>query len=240
MFFSSGSRRQVDGPKAFYPRSDSKATPKTTTNHARCRSRSSSFEAALAATETGLVATAAGVIASKSSLAHEQDKPKKKKRKKPRYDEEQVEQRPIKPAASIVKQLLSILGRADAENDIELTSSAIEALGALGIAEASHDSKRCGSSWPEIRKRASKVLGGLSNKVPTCSPPAGRGPLPAEAMQPIMGDVTLTLDGRIAPMAVTRIVELARAGFSCLYFAVAPWASCTSRPGGEADIFGLV
>ena len=129
----------------------------------------------------------------------------------------------------------------DIHFDIELTSSAIEALEALGIAETKPRLEELvGSSWPEIRKRASKVLGGLSNKVPTCSPPAGRGPLPAEAMQPIMGDVTLTLDGRIAPMAVTRIVELARAGFSCLYFAVAPWASCTSRPGGEADIFGLV
>ncbi|MBK9259247.1 MAG: peptidylprolyl isomerase [Polyangiaceae bacterium] len=181
------------------------------------------LEAALAAPETGLVATAAGVIAGKPTLANEQDKPKKKKRKKPRDEEGQ--ERSVKPAASIVKQLLAILGRADAENDIELTSSAMEALGALGIAEAKPRLEElCGSSWPEIRKRASKALGLLSNKAPTCAAPPGGGPLPAEATQPVTsevtltldtdaGQMTLTLDGRIAPMAVTRIVELARAGY---------------------------
>jgi cyclophilin family peptidyl-prolyl cis-trans isomerase len=183
------------------------------------------LEAALGATETGLVATAAGVIASKPALANEQEKQPKKKRKKRRDDDAAAEERTVNPAAAIVKQLLSILGRSDAENDIELTSSAMEALGALGVSEAKPRLEElCGSSWPEIRKRASKALGLLSNKAPTCAAPAGGGPVPAEATQPVTGEITLTLDtdagqmtvkldATIAPMAVTRIVELARAGY---------------------------
>lgn len=183
------------------------------------------IEAALGANETGVIATAAGVIASKPTLANEQDKPQKKKRKKRRDDDAPTEERSVKPDAAIVKQLMAILSRADAENDIELTSGAMEALGALGVAEAKpRIEELCGSSWPEIRKRASKALGLLSNKAPTCVAPAGGGPVPAEATQPITGEVTLTLetdagqmtlvlDGHVAPMAVTRVVELARAGY---------------------------
>jgi cyclophilin family peptidyl-prolyl cis-trans isomerase len=183
------------------------------------------IEAALGATEPGVAATAAGVIAGKPQLANEQDKPQKKKRKKRHEENASMETRSVKPSASIVKKLMEILGRADAENDIELTSGVMEALGTLGVAEAKPRFEEfCSSSWPEMRKRASKALGLLSNKPPTCSAPAGGGPVPAEAMQPIMGEVTLTLDtdagqmtltldGRVAPMAVTRIVELARAGY---------------------------
>jgi|GEM_PF-5981365 hypothetical protein len=50
----------------------------------------------------------------------------------------------------------------DIHFDIELTSSAIEALEALGIAETKPRLEELvGSSWPEIRKRASKVLDGF-------------------------------------------------------------------------------
>jgi len=183
------------------------------------------LEAALDAAEIGVVATAAGVIAGKPTLANESDKPQKKKRRKHRDGEETNEERSVKPAASIVKKLLGILNRADAENDIELTSSAMEALGALGVTEAKAKMEElCGSSWPEIRRKAAKALSLMPNKPPTCSAPVAGGPVPAEATQPITGEVTLTLetdagemtltlDGRIAPQAVTRIVDLARAGY---------------------------
>ena len=183
------------------------------------------LEAALSAQETGLVATAAEVIASKPTLANEQDKPPKKRRKKARDEDAQTEQRVVKPSASIVKQLLTILGRADAENETELTSGAMEALGALGVQEAKPRMEElCGSSWPEIRKHAAKALGLLSNKVPTCLGPAGGGPVPVELGQAITKEVTLTfqtdagemslsLDGELAPQAVTRIVELATSGY---------------------------
>lgn len=183
------------------------------------------LEAALSAPETGLVATAAGVIASKPTLANEQDKPQKKKRKRRQEEEAESQERVVKPSAAIVKQLMSILGRADAENDIELTTGAMEALGALGVQDAKPRMEElCSSSWPEIRKHAGKALGLLSNKAPTCSAPAGGGPVPTEAAQLLTqevtltletdaGEMSLTLDGRIAPQAVTRIVELAKAGY---------------------------
>jgi cyclophilin family peptidyl-prolyl cis-trans isomerase/HEAT repeat protein len=168
------------------------------------------LEAALDAPQIGLVATAAGVIAGRPTLANESDKPQKKKRRKQRDDDEAKEERSVKPAASIVKKLMSMLNRADAENDIELTSSAMEALGALGVSDAKAKMEElCGSSWPEIRRKAAKALSLM---------------VPAEATQPITsevtltletdaGEMTLTLDGRIAPQAVTRIVDLARAGY---------------------------
>ena len=183
------------------------------------------LETALSASETGLVATAAEVIASKPILANEQDKPQKKKRKKSRDEDAQTEQRVVKPSAAIVKQLVSILGRADAENDTELSGGAMEALGALGVQEAKPRLEElCRSSWPEVRKHAAKSLGLLSNKVPACSAPAGGGQVPVEMGQAIAKDVTLTfqtdagemsliLDGHIAPQAVTRIVELAKGGY---------------------------
>jgi cyclophilin family peptidyl-prolyl cis-trans isomerase len=183
------------------------------------------LEAALDAPQIGLVATAAGVIAGRPTLANESDKPQKKKRRKQRDDDEAKEERSVKPAASIVKKLMSMLNRADAENDIELTSSAMEALGALGVSDAKAKMEElCGSSWPEIRRKAAKALSLMPSKPPTCSAPVAGGPVPAEATQPITsevtltletdaGEMTLTLDGRIAPQAVTRIVDLARAGY---------------------------
>lgn len=183
------------------------------------------LDTALAATEPGIVATSAGVITSKPTLANEHDKPLKKRRKKHRDDDAPADEKSVKPSARIVKQLMGVISRADAENDVELTSSAMEALGALGVAEAKPRLEElCGSSWPEVRKHAAKALGLLSNKVPTCNAPAGGGPVPPEATQAITtevtltldtdaGEMTLTLDGQIAPMAVTRIVELARAGY---------------------------
>jgi cyclophilin family peptidyl-prolyl cis-trans isomerase/HEAT repeat protein len=182
------------------------------------------LEAALDAPQGGLVATAAEVIAGKPTLANESDKPQKKKRKK-RQDDEANEEHVVKPAASIVKKLTALLNRSDAENDIELAASAMEALGALGVSDAKAKMEElCGSSWPEIRRKAAKALGLLANKVPTCPAPVAGGPVPAEATQPVTGEITLKLDtdagemtlildGRIAPQAVTRIVDLARAGY---------------------------
>ncbi len=184
------------------------------------------LEAALGATEPGIVATAAQVIGRKPALANDHDKPKKRRKKKKNDEENQTgEPVVVKPAASIVKSLVTALGRADAENDIELTSSMMEAVGALGVSDAKPRLEElCNSSWPEIRKRAAKALGLLGNKAPTCAAPPGGGPLPAEAAQLVSGEVkltldtdagemTVTLDARVAPLAVTRIVELARAGY---------------------------
>lgn len=182
------------------------------------------LEAALAAQETGLVASAAGAIASKPTLANRPDKPARKNTKRHR-EEESTESPSLAPAPTIVKKLMAIVGRADAENDIELTAGAVEALGALGVAESkARLEELCRSSWPEIRKRAAKALNLLSNSAATCVASPEGGPSPSELTNLVDREVTLTLDtdagqmsvtldGTLAPQAVTRIIELAKAGY---------------------------
>lgn len=182
------------------------------------------LDAALAGPESGLIATAAGVITSKPTLANDLDKLPRNKRKKLR-GEESAEPETVTPAPSIVKKLMAIVARADVENDIELTGGAIDALGALGIADSkTRINQLCHSSWPEIRKHAAKALTLLSNTAPTCVAPPEGGMVTAEVQRPIDHEIKLTLDsdagrlelvldGRIAPQAVTRLVDLARAGY---------------------------
>ena len=184
------------------------------------------LEAALAAQEPGLVSTAAGVIAQKPNLAASADKPKKRKKKKGEEEEaaaEEIVTRP--PSPTIVKAIVDALGRADVENDPEHVSSMIEAAGALGLKETrSRLEELCRSSWPELRKRAAKSIGLVSGKTPECTAPPGGGPKPAEldaratgtvtlTLQTDVGEATLSLDADLAPVAVTRIVDLARAGY---------------------------
>lgn len=182
------------------------------------------LDAALAGPESGLIATAAGVITSKPTLANDLDKLPRNKRKKHRR-EESTEPETVAPAPSIVKKLMAIVARADAENDIELTGGAIDALGALGIAESkTRIDELCHSSWPEIRKHAAKALTLLSNTAPNCIAPPEGGMVTTEVERPIDHEIKLTLDsdagrlelvldGRIAPQAVTRLVDLAKAGY---------------------------
>ncbi|MDI3282904.1 peptidylprolyl isomerase [Polyangium sp. 15x6] len=185
------------------------------------------LEAALAAPEPGLVSTAAGVIARKPNLATEPEK-RKKKGKKKKGDEEQAAEETVTraPSPAIVKAIVAALGRADVENDPEHVSSMIEAAGALGLKETQPRLEElCRSSWPELRKRAEKAIELVSGKpVTSCKAPPGGGPKPPELDARAAGTVTLTLetdvgeaslvlDANVAPVAVTRIVDLARAGY---------------------------
>ncbi|MDC0742001.1 peptidylprolyl isomerase [Polyangium mundeleinium] len=185
------------------------------------------LESALAAPEPGLVSTAAGVIARKPNLAAEPEK-RKKKAKKKGEEEQAAEEIPLRaPSPAIVKAIVTALGRADVENDPEHVSSMIEAAGALGLKETlPRLEELCRSSWPELRKRAAKAIGLVSGKpeTPSCQAPPGGGPKPPELDARAAGKVTLTLetdvgeaslvlDADVAPVAVTRVVDLARAGY---------------------------
>lgn len=185
------------------------------------------LEAALAAPEPGLVSTAAGVIARKPNLAAEPEKRKKKGKKKKGDEEQAAEETTLRaPSPAIVKAIVTALGRADVENDPEHVSSMIEAAGALGLKETlPRLDEFCRSSWPELRKRAEKALELVSGKAATsCKAPPGGGPKPPELDARATGTVTLTLetdvgeaslvlDADVAPVAVTRVVDLARAGY---------------------------
>ncbi|MDI1445666.1 peptidylprolyl isomerase [Polyangium sp. 6x1] len=186
------------------------------------------LEAALTAQEPGLVSTAAGVIAQKPNLAAEPEKRKKKGKRKKGEDEQAAEETTLRPPSpAIVKAIAAALGRADVENDPEHASSMVEAAGALGLKETlPRLEELCRSSWPELRKRAAKAIGLVSGKpeTPSCQAPPGGGPKPPELDARAAGKVTLTLetdvgeaslvlDADVAPVAVTRVVDLARAGY---------------------------
>ncbi|MRG95128.1 peptidylprolyl isomerase [Polyangium spumosum] len=185
------------------------------------------LEAALTAEAPGLVSTAAGVIAQKPNLASEPEKRKKRgKKKKGAEDEAAAEEAVTRPPSpAIVKAIVAALGRADVENDPEHVSSMIDAAGALGLKETlPRLEELCRSSWPELRKRAAKAIGLVAGKTPACKAPAGGGPKPTEldaraagqvtlSLETDVGEATLVLDADVAPVAVTRIVDLAKAGY---------------------------
>ncbi len=96
------------------------------------------LEEALAGREPGLVATAAGVLSQRPNLATEPLKRGKKRGKKKRdVDADGDKPPPGPPSAVIVKAIVTMLGRADIENDAELAGSLLDAAGALGLKEVS-------------------------------------------------------------------------------------------------------
>ncbi|AUX20399.1 uncharacterized protein SOCEGT47_008680 [Sorangium cellulosum] len=192
---------------------------------------------ALAAEEPGLVAAAAEVIARQPQRASEDPKPPRRKRKRRRDDDRGA---PVATAsAAIERALLSILDRPGARDDPGLIDAVIDAVGALALrpAEARLVSL-CGSSYPTTRARAGTALGVLRGRkvgceagvpgdaapggLPALAPPAGELPAEASALvrEPAVltfdtdaGELTMTLDPALAPVAVTRFVDLARSGF---------------------------
>jgi cyclophilin family peptidyl-prolyl cis-trans isomerase len=180
---------------------------------------------ALASSKEGLAATAAEVIAKRPELAGEAPKRKKRNKKKRADDEREAQAPRLPPSPAIVKALVATIGRADAEDGPEMLGAAIDAAGALGLEEAlPRLEELCRSPWPSAREHAGKAIGLISGKTPTCMAPPGGGPLPPELNAPSTSEVTLTLDtdagqmtlvldAAIAPGAVTRIVDLARAGY---------------------------
>jgi cyclophilin family peptidyl-prolyl cis-trans isomerase len=191
---------------------------------------SATLAEALGAREPGVAATAAEVISKKPQLAAEA--PKRKKRGKRKRDEDAKDAKAdeeaapaLPPSPAIVKALKDMLARADAEDDPELLGAAIDAAAALALKDTQPRLEElCRSSYPAIRKHASQALGLVSGKTPTCTAPPGGGPVPPELDAVPAGEVKLTLDtdaGQmvlaldpgVAPVAVARIVALARAGY---------------------------
>ncbi|WP_437877207.1 peptidylprolyl isomerase [Sorangium sp. So ce513] len=188
---------------------------------------------ALAAEEPGLVAAAAEVIArqpQRASGVPEQGK----RRRRARRDAKDASAAVTSPA--IEAALLSLLDRPAARDDPELIGAVIDAAGALSLraAEARLE-ELCRSSYPTIRARAGTALGVLRGRKVACdaglpgdagrppvAPPVGDVPAEASALvrEPTVltfdtdaGELTMTLDPALAPVAVTRFVDLARSGY---------------------------
>ncbi|WP_434045688.1 MULTISPECIES: peptidylprolyl isomerase [Sorangium] len=191
---------------------------------------------ALAAEEPGLVAAAAEVIARQPQRASEAPGQGKRKRKAGREGKDA-------PAAvtspAIEAALIAILDRPAARDDPELIGAVIDAAGALALrpAEARLE-ELCRSSYPTVRAHAGTALGVLRGRKVACdaglpgdagaagrpavAPPVGEVPSEASALvrEPAVltfdtdaGELTMTLDPALAPVAVTRFVDLARLGY---------------------------
>ena len=127
------------------------------------------------------------------------------------------------PPPDLGAAVLTALDRAWAPDDVETVATLVDAAGALRLAAArARVEAACASSWPTLRAHAARALEALGDKTARCTegPPSA---LPAELSHPIArarlvldtdaGELAIDVDGALAPMAATRLVELARAGF---------------------------
>jgi cyclophilin family peptidyl-prolyl cis-trans isomerase len=186
---------------------------------------------ALSSDLDGVVATAADVIAKQPQRASVSSrKVGKGKRKKDKPGDGKADAVVSEPAPAIAKALLARLAAASELKDAEVLASVVDAAGALALKEAAPPLEAlCASSWPTLRSHAAKALDAIGGKKgKTCEPPAAGGPAPREldglvagvtggvvtlVFDSDVGELTLALDAGIAPVTVTRVVQLARAGY---------------------------
>ena len=176
--------------------------------------------AALRAEARGLVGTAADVIAKHPERAV--DVLPTKRKRKARRNRDGAADPSVVTSAAVVAALLDALRLPGLPDDPELAASVADAVGALALAEAKPELEAlCRSPFPTNRDHAAKALGLIGAKT-TCPPVPGE--VPEELVRKLVGNVVLSfdtdagvlamsLDATIAPIAVTRVVELARSGF---------------------------
>lgn len=212
---------------------------------------------ALAAKEQGLIATAATVIAKQPQRASAPE-PRVKKPRKRRRSKDLKEEPPKSvgesfgaPAPAIVKALLVALERAASSggtDDLETLDSVIDAAGAIAVKDAKpHLDKLCGSTYPTVREHTAKALELITGAKVACEPPPGGGAVPEEirslARGPVtltfttdVGELVMTLDPAVAPITVTRVAEIARAGYyrdNIVHRVVAGFVTQFGAPGGD-------
>jgi cyclophilin family peptidyl-prolyl cis-trans isomerase/HEAT repeat protein len=183
---------------------------------------------ALEAKESGLVATAAEVISKQPQRATDVAAPRKSRKGK-RKKADKPEASIATPAPSLIKALLFALSRPAAADDPEMLDAVIDAVGALSLKEARPRlDELCRSPYPTTREHTEKALGLLGGEKKTCAAPPEGGSAPAElqsiaagaatlaptlTLETDVGSLTLTLDPILAPVIVTRVVDLARSGY---------------------------
>jgi cyclophilin family peptidyl-prolyl cis-trans isomerase len=182
--------------------------------------------AALGAKQDGTVASAAEVLAAYPDRASL--RPESERRRGPdpaRNESASSPPLPHKPHESIVQAVTKAFEQARAPDAVEVRAALIDAAGALELLSLKGQIQNdCASDNPTLRQRAEKALRLLGERDRQCKqwkPPARA---PAELDSPITkptrlvfetdaGSLELSIDPEHAPVAATRIVELARAGF---------------------------
>jgi cyclophilin family peptidyl-prolyl cis-trans isomerase/HEAT repeat protein len=129
------------------------------------------------------------------------------------------------PAADVSSKLEEALGRTFAPDDVETVGALIEAAGAARLASAVPKLEPyCGHPNPTLREHAARALSLLKSSKTTCAAPTtlvepakeldhlARGEVKLE-LATDAGTLSIVLDPSVAPVAVTRFADLARAGF---------------------------
>lgn len=177
---------------------------------------------ALAAKESGIVGTAAEVIAKQPQRAMDEAPAPRKRRRRAKKEAAPAASA---PSPAIVKALLDALARPETLSDPEAADVIVDAVGALSIKVAQPRLEAlCHSPYPTTREHVEKALSLVSGEKKSCDLPAGGGPAPEElghvvrqvttlSLDTDAGALTLALDPALAPVAVTRFVDLAQAGF---------------------------
>jgi len=158
---------------------------------------SSLIAQALSATEAGVVATAAQLLAG----------------------------HPDRAAADTGNKVKEALERTMAPDDIETVGALLDAAGAIHLEAAQHKLESyCKSVNPTLREHAARGLSLLKHTKVTCDAAPEPAPPASELRQLVSkpvklelatdaGTLGLTLDPSTAPVAATRLLDLARAGF---------------------------
>ena len=131
------------------------------------------------------------------------------------------------PHASIIEAFRDTLERNHDKLSVEVLAALMDAAGALQLLSAKSVLERyCTSDQPTLREHAEKALSLLGDKARSCDSFKPAESLPQEVAaavhldEPVLlafdtdvGELTMKLDPRWAPVAVARVVELARAGY---------------------------
>ncbi|MEZ4315296.1 MAG: peptidylprolyl isomerase, partial [Polyangiaceae bacterium] len=172
----------------------------------------------------GVIGTAAEVLAKHPERASA-DTARKRRKKDKKKDDDAPAASYGPPSPAVLKALVTLLTRKTDTPDSELDDGLIDAAAALGAKDAlPRIEELCHSPYPTTRDHAEKAIALLSGKKVECPAPPEGGPLPTEmhafatahptiVLQTDAGEMTLLLDTALAPVAVTRVVELARAGY---------------------------
>jgi cyclophilin family peptidyl-prolyl cis-trans isomerase/HEAT repeat protein len=179
--------------------------------------------AALGSGEPGLVATAAELVAEHPDRAFGAPA---KPRGRRRHGAAGEAAAAAAPSPALVEALGRALERQWAADAIETVAEVAKAAGALRLESARpHLQKLCGSHNPTLRAAAQTALASLDGKKAACAADRSRPAAPAAEIAraitgPVKlrlhtdaGDLSIALDPSLAPVAATRVAELARKGF---------------------------
>jgi cyclophilin family peptidyl-prolyl cis-trans isomerase len=192
--------------------------------HPEVRGAARLLTLALTDTHAGVVAAAALVLAKHPERAAEEP-PAPKKKKKKKKNEELSDPAPDGAQPPPSKALLAALGAALAKSsDPEVLVALADAAAALRLDGAVPSLEGlCKSPWPVLREAAQRALPHFGKKDVVCEA-FDPGPDPDELghlasglvrveLDTDAGALSLELDAEAAPVAVTRVADLVRAGF---------------------------